>query len=296
MAAVTERVLLQPAFANNLLRSPVEVAQALLMLHAQSRGRCEAGLGAGWAHAEIEAAGLPYPDGPTRARMFRESVLIVRDLVRSGRCRLDGDHYHVDVPVLGPLSDPAPRLVASVGGPWTIRHIAPLVDRVELTMGRTSRHGANDLSILSTVTREEVRAMVASVREAAPDVSVSLVAFVAAGAGPEVEKMSDALGHEVYGRLTGEPAAVADEMRSLAEAVGVDRLQVIAWTEGSFEALAAEPLPRWLIVGSCLPRDEADLHQPRLSREATRCPHRPRRIRPRCGRTPSCCSPSSRAR
>ena len=42
MAAATSRVRLQPAFGNNLLRSPVELAQAVLMVHAQSGGRAEA--------------------------------------------------------------------------------------------------------------------------------------------------------------------------------------------------------------------------------------------------------------
>ena len=240
MGAVTHRVQLQSAFANNLLRSPVEFAQAALMVHSQSGGRVEAGLGAGWAQAEVEAAGLPYPDGRTRARMFREAVLIVRELLRSGVCRFEGEHYRVDIPVLGPLTDPPPPLVASVGSPWTMRNVTPLVDRVELTMGRASRDGANDLSTLAAVTLDEVRSMVSTVREAVPDIPVSIIAFAAAGTGPDVDKMSAALGDQVYGSFVGEPAAVADALRATAEAVGADRLQVTVWTAGSFEALAGE--------------------------------------------------------
>ena len=240
MAAATSRVRLQSGFGNNLLRSPVEFAQASLMLHAQSAGRAEAGLGAGWARAEVEAAGLTFPDGPTRARMLREAILVVRDLLRRGQCRFTGEHYQVDVPVLGPLVDPPPALVASLGSPWTMRHISPLVDRVEVTMGRTSREGVNDLAALAGVTLEEVRAMVSGVKEAAPDVPVSLVAFAAAGSGPDVDRMRAALGDQVYGSFTGEPAAVADALRETAAAVGVDRVSVIGWTPASFEALAPE--------------------------------------------------------
>lgn len=46
------------AFANNLIRSPVEVAQAALSLHALSDGRFQVGLGAGWAVEEIIGASL----------------------------------------------------------------------------------------------------------------------------------------------------------------------------------------------------------------------------------------------
>ena len=89
MAAATSRVRLQPAFGNNLLRSPVELAQAVLMVHAQSGGRAEAGVGAGWSKVEVDAVGLPFPEGAVRARMLREAILIVRDLVQTGVCRFE---------------------------------------------------------------------------------------------------------------------------------------------------------------------------------------------------------------
>jgi hypothetical protein len=49
-----------------------------------------------------------------------------------------------------------------------------------------------------------------------------------------------ALGDGLYGSLVGEPAAVADTMWSLAQALGVDRLQVTGWTAGTYAALAPE--------------------------------------------------------
>ena len=74
--------------------------------------------------------------------MFREALQIVRELLRSGTCRFEGEHYTIDVPVLGPLSETPPPLVASVGGPWTMQHITPLVDRVELAIGRATGEGS----------------------------------------------------------------------------------------------------------------------------------------------------------
>ena len=60
-AAATSRPMLTSSFANNLLRTPVEFAQAALQMQAVSSGRFEAGLGAGWDETEIIGAGLEYP-------------------------------------------------------------------------------------------------------------------------------------------------------------------------------------------------------------------------------------------
>ncbi|HEX6786725.1 MAG TPA: hypothetical protein VF076_05985, partial [Acidimicrobiales bacterium] len=105
--------------------------------------------------------------------------------------------------------------------------------------GRANRGGVNDLAALGTVTVDEVRAMVGAVREVAPDVPITLMTFAAAGTDEGVERMR-ALGDALYGSLVGEPAAVADAMWSLAQALGVDRLQVTGWTAGTYAALAPE--------------------------------------------------------
>ncbi len=238
MAAATSRVRLTPSFANNLFRSPVEFAQAALMMQAVSRGRFEAGLGAGWLEEEMTRTGRPYPDGRTRARMFAEAVRIVRALLDEGRCAFTGEHYQVDVPVLGPRWNPPPPLVASVGSPWTMANVTPLVDRVELKIGRTTRDGAIDFAQLASVTVEEVRAMVERVRSAKPGIPVSVLAFVAVGDHPAVGAMRAALGDGFYGSLCDpEPSAVAERLLALVD-LGIDRVQVTEWSAGSFEALA----------------------------------------------------------
>jgi alkanesulfonate monooxygenase SsuD/methylene tetrahydromethanopterin reductase-like flavin-dependent oxidoreductase (luciferase family) len=170
--------------------------------------------------------------------MFREALQIVRDLLRSGTCQFEGDHYTIDVPVLGPLSESPPPLVASVGGPWTMQHITPLVDRVELAIGRATRGGVNELPIMATATLDEVKEMVGTVREASPGIAVSLLAFVAVGQGPDIDKMATALGDGLYGQLVGEADAVADSLRRIGTEAEVDRLQVTAWSPPSYETLA----------------------------------------------------------
>jgi alkanesulfonate monooxygenase SsuD/methylene tetrahydromethanopterin reductase-like flavin-dependent oxidoreductase (luciferase family) len=236
MAAATQRVQVMPAFANNLFRHPVEFAQASLSLQVVSGGRYEAGLGAGWALAEIEQTGREFPDGRTRARMFHEAAQIVRDVLAGRACRFDGEHYRVDLPELGQPGATPPPLVLSVGSPWTMRHLTPLADRVELKMGRSTRGGGLDLAALGTVTRDEVRAMVDTVRSVHPEVGVSMLAFVACGAGAAA--MRDTIGTDgLYSTWLGEPEAVAVELRTLAD-LGIDRVNISQWTPGSLSALA----------------------------------------------------------
>jgi len=240
MAAATQHVILQPAFANNLLRHPVEFAQASLSMQVVSDGRFEAGLGAGWARDEMDRTGQTFPDGRTRARMFREAVQIVRELVAGRPCAFHGDHYQVDVPVLGPQPATPPPVVASVGSPWTMRNVTPLVERVELKMGRSTRSGGLDLAALASVTRDEVREMVDTVRSVNPAVLVSVLAFVACG--PDAAPMQRALGDGLYGSMVGEPSRVAEQLRSLGE-LGIDRVQVSQWVPGSMSAIAPHLRP-----------------------------------------------------
>jgi alkanesulfonate monooxygenase SsuD/methylene tetrahydromethanopterin reductase-like flavin-dependent oxidoreductase (luciferase family) len=232
MAGATERVMLTSSFANNLFRSPVEFVQAGLTVQAVSDGRFEAGLGAGWLAPEVVGAGLEYPDAPSRARRYREAILVARELLDTGHCTFQGEFYDIDVPVIGPLIGERPPLVASLGGPWTIRNIAPLVDRVELKFGRSTRGGDLDMAALSTATREELAANVAAVREVAPDVPIGLFAMIGIGTDAEVAPLRDQLGDGLYASFVGSPAQVRDALESLTE-LGVDRVQVTDRVKGS---------------------------------------------------------------
>ena len=143
IAAVTEHVQLVSCFANNLLRSPVEFVQASLSLQRASSGRYEAGLGAGWASAEIEGLGMEFPAAGVRVERYTEAIGIVRRLFRDGCCQFEGEHYRIDVPTIGPTVEAPPPIIVALGGPRTIREIGPLGDRIELTFnGAATRGGA----------------------------------------------------------------------------------------------------------------------------------------------------------
>jgi alkanesulfonate monooxygenase SsuD/methylene tetrahydromethanopterin reductase-like flavin-dependent oxidoreductase (luciferase family) len=236
MAEVTERVVVTTSFANNLFRSPVEFAQASLTMQWLSGGRFEAGLGAGWLEPEIRAIGLDYPAPPARARRYHEAMQIVRQLFDTGACTFAGDHYTIDVPVIGPVVERPPPLVASVGGPWTIRHVSPLAERVELKFGSSTRGGDLDMSVLAESTRDDLRRMVAAVRDVAPDVSIGALVMVAVGSDDEVAGIRAALGDGVYADFVGERGRVLDNLRGLEE-LGIDRVQLTERVPGSIGRL-----------------------------------------------------------
>ncbi len=240
MASATQRVTLAPSFVNNLFRSPFEFAQAGVSMQRLAGGRYEAGLGAGWTEGEIVATGSEYPDGRTRARMYREALLIVRELFTTGRCDFEGEHYRMHVPELrGFSANPIP-LVASVGGDWTLRNITPIVDRVELkVIGRATRGGSLDLPVMAGVTEDELVSMIDTVRDVRDDIPIGLFMLIGAGTGPEIDALSSTLGDNLCGRFVGEPAKVLENLVALEE-LGISRVQVTEFVPGSIENLGRE--------------------------------------------------------
>ena len=231
MATATQRISVGSAFANNLFRSPVEFAQASLSMQQLSAGRFQAGLGAGWLEKEVVGSGLEFPDPAHRARRYKEAVTIVRELFATGRCAFAGEFYDIDCPAV-PVVDVSPPLTVSVGGPWTIRNVAPLADRVELKFGRSTRGGDLDVAELAAASRDDLRAMIEQVRDVAPAVPIDVFAMIAVGDGPEVDRIRTMLGDGLYSQFVGEPARVLDNLRSLGE-LGIGHVQLADLVKGS---------------------------------------------------------------
>ena len=244
MAMATTHCTISTAFANNLLRTPVEVAQAALQLHAVSRGRFELGLGAGWADAEVTGSGLRYPPPGERAAMFAEAAQIVRSLLHTGTCEFHGEHYDIEVPVLGPLSDTPPLLVGSVGGPRTIREVTPHLDRVELkAQSAATRGGSLDLAIMSTVTDDHLRDLIDRVRTVRPDVELSMFTLFSVGDDPVTTRVGAAMreGGGLFRRFFGTPEHVAEGLVWL-ESLGIASASLSPMTPHALEQLAPHVL------------------------------------------------------
>ena len=245
MAGATERIKVTTSFANNLFRSPVEFAQAALALQAFSGGRFEAGLGAGWAAAEMQAMGMAYPDGPTRVSLYVEALQVAAALIQTGQCRFSGEHYRIDIAgesAIGPRPATPPPLIASAGGPRAVRAVTPLVDRVEIKANaRGTRGGGLDLATVATVTEDEVKRNVERVKVIDADKPLSIFLLVAAGEGPEVLALKGLFGNGYLGRFAGHPDDVAHSLEDLAT-MGIDRVQLTELAPGSHDALAARLL------------------------------------------------------
>lgn len=240
LALATESVTIATSFANNLLRSPVEFAQASLAVQRASGGRFEAGLGAGWDQVELEATGVLFP--PTageRAGRYIEAGRIVRQIFDEGRATFAGDWYQVDAPIVGPACATAPPLVVSVGGPRTTAALAPIADIVEVKLPgfATTGKGSFHTRSLREVTTEDIVARLDAVRAHRADAPLGM--FVAAGCGdhPVVEILQRQLQGSPFADLFGEPGSVAVGLRNLA-GLGLDRITIGAVSTETYELLA----------------------------------------------------------
>ena len=241
MAAATQKCLLTSSFANNLFRSPVEFAQASLQMQQVSGGRFEAGLGAGWSEDEAVGGGFGYPSPGVRARRYAEAIHIVKALLAYQRVEFDGDHYTVSVPRLGPAPTrdwPPPPLVASLGGDYTIRTIAPLVDRVELKLiSAATRAGSLDVAAMAQIPSSHLDDLIAKVRVVNPAVPLGVFLLCSVGDDARTRAMEKALAGSFLGGFFGSPDKVADSIRALRTR-GISRAQISPFTEASFELLA----------------------------------------------------------
>lgn len=241
MATATSTVKLTTSFANNLFRSPVEFAQASLQMQRISHGRFEAGLGAGWEKAEALGADIDYPEPAIRAERYIEAAHIVRQFFDTGACRFTGKHYDIDVPRLGPIpGEGAPPLVFSLGGPRTIKNIAPIADRVEVKLiSQITRDGSVNLPAMASVPESHLHDLVGQIRDVNPDVPLSVFILCSAGDDDRTKGVEALLGDSFLGGFYGAPGKVAESMMRLADA-GIDRVEVSPFTEASFAALARE--------------------------------------------------------
>jgi alkanesulfonate monooxygenase SsuD/methylene tetrahydromethanopterin reductase-like flavin-dependent oxidoreductase (luciferase family) len=238
MAARTTTVGLSTSYANNLMRSPVEFAQAALTIHEESGGRFEAGLGAGWQAQELLGAGMAFPSGPERARRLREAVLIVRQLFR-GACAFEGEYYNVELPPIGPRTETPPRLCAALGGPWTLRHVGPLVDTIEIaTIGPAFRTGTADWTGYLAIQLDAIRAMIDTAHQANPTAAIGMSLFAACGTGPTVEIAAQTFAGTIFEGLAGDPDRVADAIGRF-EDLDIDRLTILPLTDSTPELLAS---------------------------------------------------------
>lgn len=240
LAATTTRVRLGTGYHCNLFRHPVEFAQASLTVQRLSGGRFEAGLGAGWAQAELARTGRAMPPGPERASMLIEATQIVRQVFDTGAASFHGRHYDVDIAGLDRLHGMAsPPLVVASGGPRVIRGVAPIVDKLELIPAAlANRRGEWDRDAYSSVTVDDVRALIDVARAARPGLPLQL--HVACRVRPPRTRSTPST-RSFLGTFYGPVEQVADALLAL-EDLGIDDVYIGPHDEATYSQLAARLL------------------------------------------------------
>lgn len=119
-------------------RHPGVLAKAATTIDHLSGGRAEIGLGAGWAQAEYDAFGFPFPPPGERLDLLAESAAAVRGLLRDDATSLDGRHVRLadarnephplqpDLPIWigGTGERRTARIVAQYGDGWNLPFVA----------------------------------------------------------------------------------------------------------------------------------------------------------------------------
>jgi probable F420-dependent oxidoreductase len=81
---------------DNDYRHPVVLAKEAATLDVLSHGRFELGLGAGWAKAEYQQAGISFDAPGIRVGRLEEAVHVIKGLFASEPLTFSGTHYHID--------------------------------------------------------------------------------------------------------------------------------------------------------------------------------------------------------
>jgi alkanesulfonate monooxygenase len=133
LAALTQRIEIITAI-KPLLYNPVVLAKMALQIEEISGGRFAINLVNAWNRAEMDKAGLPFPEHDARYALGEEWLRVVEPLLRGERVTHAGPHFTVQDAVILPRaatrarpriyiggeSEPARALAASQADVWFI--------------------------------------------------------------------------------------------------------------------------------------------------------------------------------
>jgi len=126
LAAVTTRVRLGPLVLCAPFREPGVLARMADTLQEISADRLVLGLGCGWHQPEFDAFGLPFDE---RVGRFAEQLVIISDMLRTGRSTSDGQFYRTAAaPVRERAGRVAPEILVAARRPRMMRLVAEHAD------------------------------------------------------------------------------------------------------------------------------------------------------------------------
>jgi len=173
LAALTSRIEIITAI-KPLLYNPVVLAKMALQIEEISGGRFALNLVNAWNRAEMDKAGLPFPEHDARYDLGTEWLTVVETLLRGERLRHAGPHFTVQDAMIVPRATTRPRPRIYIGG--------------ESEPARVLAAALGDVWFINGQPIEDVRALIADVagrpRRDAP-LRYGLSAFVIARATEE---------------------------------------------------------------------------------------------------------------
>jgi probable F420-dependent oxidoreductase len=118
VACVTNRLRVGSLVLANDYRHPVILAKEVATLDVLSNGRVELGLGAGFARAEYDKAGIRFDAPGVRVDRFEEAIHVLKGLWGAGPLTFAGEHYSVtDVDSFPkPVQHPHPPVLVGAAG------------------------------------------------------------------------------------------------------------------------------------------------------------------------------------
>jgi alkanesulfonate monooxygenase SsuD/methylene tetrahydromethanopterin reductase-like flavin-dependent oxidoreductase (luciferase family) len=111
-------------------RHPAVLANAMATIDHLSGGRCDLGLGAGWAQFEFDAFGIPFHGTRERLDVLEEATRCVRALLREERANVSGEWFTLTDAACEPrpVQDALPIWIGGGGERRTLRICAELAD------------------------------------------------------------------------------------------------------------------------------------------------------------------------
>ncbi len=199
-------------------RHPAVLAKAMATIDHLSGGRCDVGLGAGWAKFEFDAYGMPFRPTKERLDVMEESVRCVRALLRDERADFEGEWFTLTDAACDPrpVQDALPIWIGGGGERRTLRIAAELAD------------GWN-VPFVDPATFAHKREVLARHCEAIDRDPSTIRCAVNVGCAPTEESLERqfGLGAEFVrpGVLMGSVAAIVDQLGSYVDA-GADQINV----------------------------------------------------------------------
>jgi probable F420-dependent oxidoreductase len=214
LAAITEHAELGTLVICNSFRNPAILAKMADTVEDMSGGRLILGIGAGWNEAEYRAFGIPYD---FRVDRFGESIRIITSLLRTGQSDFSGAYYTTEDAVLRPRGPrPAgPPILIGTTSPRMLRYTVEYADIWNTWFSQSN----NSLDGLRTLLRMVDEACEAGGRDPATLARSTAMAIEVADHTPSTMGVP---------LISGEPEALADELRAYA-AAGISHVQV--WLE-----------------------------------------------------------------